>query len=71
VGFAAITLCVASQQVFIIVVIIVVVVVVLFRHQLSLETFGYTLVCEFNALNSIVAPKTQSKSMRSLNKDFV
>jgi hypothetical protein len=36
VSFAAITLCVASQRVFI---------VVYFVHRLSTETFGYTLVC--------------------------
>jgi len=35
-SFAAVTLCVASQQVF--------VVAVLFHYQLSPETFGYTLV---------------------------
>jgi hypothetical protein len=35
VSFAAITRCIASQQVFI---------VVLFRYRLSPETFGYTLV---------------------------
>jgi hypothetical protein len=37
VSFAAITLCVAFQRVFIIV-------VYLFRYRLSPETFGYTLV---------------------------
>jgi hypothetical protein len=36
VGFAAITLCVASQRLFF--------VVVYFRYRLSPETFGYTLV---------------------------
>jgi hypothetical protein len=42
VSFATITLCVASQRVF--VVVVVVVVVVVFRYRLSPETFGYTLV---------------------------
>jgi hypothetical protein len=42
VSFAAITLCVASQRVFIVV--LVVVVVIHFRYRLSPETFGYTLL---------------------------
>jgi hypothetical protein len=43
VRFAAITLCVASQRVF--------VVVYLFRYRFSPETSGYTLVCnKFNVL---------------------
>jgi hypothetical protein len=41
VDFAAITLCVASQRVFI-------VVVCLFRYRLSPETFGYTLVYDLD-----------------------
>jgi hypothetical protein len=38
VSFAAITLCIASQRVF------VIIVVYLFRYRLRPETFGYTLV---------------------------
>jgi hypothetical protein len=49
VSFAAITICVASQRVFIIIIIIiiiiiVVVVVVVISFRLSPETFGYTFV---------------------------
>jgi hypothetical protein len=50
VSFAAITLCVAFQRVFVVVVIIIIIiiiiiaVVVLFRYRLSPEAFGYNLV---------------------------
>jgi hypothetical protein len=46
VSFAAITLCVASQRVF------VVVVVYLFRYRFSPETFGYTLVLSYHISSS-------------------
>jgi hypothetical protein len=44
VSFAAITLCVASQQVFI------VVVVGLFYYRLSPETFGYVIILKTDIL---------------------
>jgi hypothetical protein len=49
VSFAAITLCVASQQMFI----VVVRCYCLFRYRLSTETFGYTLVVQCSACSSL------------------
>jgi hypothetical protein len=42
VSYAAITLCVASQLVFIS---IIIVIIVVFHYRLSPKTFGYTVVC--------------------------
>jgi hypothetical protein len=47
VSFAAKTLCVASQRVFIVVCLFV----CLFRYRLSPETFGYTLVSLLSCTN--------------------
>jgi hypothetical protein len=56
VSFAAITLCVASQRMFIFV-------CCLFRHRLSPEIFGYTLLCWLN--NKFSPIKNHRKSIRN------
>jgi hypothetical protein len=51
VSFAAITLCVASQGVFIIIIIIIIIIIYLFHYGLSPETFEYTLVQSILSVN--------------------
>jgi hypothetical protein len=45
VSLSAITLCVASQRLFVVVVLVVFLLLFFIRYRLSPETFGYILVC--------------------------
>jgi hypothetical protein len=59
VRFVAITLCIASQWVFIIIIIIIILLLLWFRYRLSPQTFGYTLVnvqCEKLQIQNAMDP---------------